>query len=78
MSESYDVRDLVITVGDDVAFAQGFVRISGTLRNGTRTARWLRSTACFRKIDGSWRIVHDQVSVPLDLARGKALLNLEP
>jgi hypothetical protein len=33
---------------------------------------------CFRKIAGTWRIAHDQVSAPLDLESGKALLNLEP
>jgi hypothetical protein len=33
---------------------------------------------CLRKIAGSWLIVHDQVSPPLDLESGKALLNLEP
>jgi ketosteroid isomerase-like protein len=39
---------------------------------------WVRSTTCFRKIDGRWLIAHDQVSVPLDLESGRALLNLEP
>jgi ketosteroid isomerase-like protein len=39
---------------------------------------WLRWTACFRKIDGNWLIVHDQVSVPVDPESGRALLNLEP
>ena len=32
----------------------------------------------FRKIDGNWLIVHDQVSVPIDIESGKALLNLQP
>jgi hypothetical protein len=32
----------------------------------------------FRKIDGNWLIAHDQVSVPLDLESGRALLNLRP
>jgi hypothetical protein len=34
--------------------------------------------ACFQKFDGTWRIAHDHVSVPLDLENGRALLNLEP
>jgi hypothetical protein len=33
---------------------------------------------CFRKINGDWFIAHDQVSVPLDVATGKAVANLEP
>ncbi len=74
----YEIRDLTITLGDDVAFGHSLNRISGRLKNGNRTDFWLRSTTCFRKIDGNWLIVHDQVSVPLDLESGRALLNLEP
>ena len=74
----YEIRDLTITLVDDVAFAHSLNRISGTLKNGNRTDFWLRSTICFRKIDGKWLIVHDHVSVPADLETGKALLNLQP
>jgi uncharacterized protein (TIGR02246 family) len=74
----YEIRDLTITLGDDVAFGHSLNRISGTLKNGNRTDFWLRCTTCFRKIDGNWLITHDQVSVPLDLENGRALLNLEP
>lgn len=74
----YEIRDLAITVGDHVAFGHSLNRISGTLNNGIRTGFWVRWTTGFRKIDGSWLIAHDQVSVPLDLATRSALLNLEP
>ncbi len=74
----YEVRDLTLTVGDDVAFGHSLNRVSGTLKNGTRTDYWVRWTGCFRKIDGNWLIVHDQVSVPLDVQSGRALLNLQP
>jgi uncharacterized protein (TIGR02246 family) len=74
----YEIRDLTITVGEDVAFAWGLNRISGALKNGNRADYWVRWTACFRKIDGTWLIVHDQVSVPLDLETGKGLRNLQP
>lgn len=75
----YEIRDLTITLGGDVAFAHGFGRLSGTLKNGNRTAGfWVRYTICFRKIDGNWLIVHDHASAPLDVGSGRALLNLEP
>ena len=74
----YEIRDLTITVGDDVAFGHSLNRISGTLKNGNRTDFWLRWTTCFRKIDGTWLIAHDQVSVPVDFESGRALLDLEP
>jgi ketosteroid isomerase-like protein len=74
----YEIRDLTITVGGDVAFGHSLNRFSGTLKNGNRNDFWVRWTTCFRKIDGNWLIVHDQVSVPLDVESGRALLNLEP
>ena len=76
---TYDVRDLELTVGDDVAFGHGFGRLSGTLRNGTATGgMWVRATFCFQKVDGNWLIAHDQVSVPLDISSGKGVTDLQP
>jgi ketosteroid isomerase-like protein len=74
----YEIRDLTITVGDDVAFGHSLNRISGTLKNGNPAGFWLRWTTCFRKIDGNWLIAHDHVSVPLDPESGTALMNLKP
>jgi ketosteroid isomerase-like protein len=74
----YEIRDLEITVGDGVAFGHSVNRLSGTTKNGQRSDVWVRWTACFRKIDGNWLMVHDHVSVPFDPGSGKALLDLEP
>jgi ketosteroid isomerase-like protein len=74
----YEIRNLTITLDGDVAFAHSLNRLSGTLKNGNRSGFWVRATCCFRKIDGSWLIAHDHVSVPLELESGRALLNLEP
>ncbi|MDP9843736.1 YybH family protein [Streptosporangium lutulentum] len=76
---NYELRDLTLTVGDDVAFGHGFGRLSGTLKNGTATSgMWVRATFCFRKTDDHWLIAHDQVSVPFDIASGKGVADLEP
>ena len=75
----YEIRDLVVTVGKDIAFAHSLNRLSGTLKSGaTTTGFWVRATTCFRKVNGRWFIAHDHVSVPLDLTTGGGLLNLEP
>lgn len=75
----YEVRDLTVTVGDEVAFGHGFGRLSGTLKNGVATdGMWVRATFCFRKIDGDWLIAHDQVSVPFDISSGKGVADLVP
>ncbi len=76
---TYEVRDLTLTVGDDVAFGHAFARLSGTLENGSVTSgMWVRVTYGMRKIDDTWLIAHDQVSVPLDISTGKGVVDLEP
>ncbi|MEU5760163.1 nuclear transport factor 2 family protein [Nocardia sp. NPDC047648] len=78
-SVTYEVRDLTFTVGGDVAFGHAFARLSGTLKNGAATSgMWVRVTYGMRKIDNTWLIAHDQVSVPLDISSGKGVVDLEP
>lgn len=73
------MRDLALTVGDGLAFGHCFGRLHGTLMNGTATdGMWVRLTLCFRKLDGAWRIEHDQASVPFDAASGRGTADLEP
>ncbi|NUT91314.1 MAG: SnoaL-like domain-containing protein [Saccharothrix sp.] len=75
----YEVRDLTVVAGDEIAYGHFFGRLSGTLANGTATpGMWVRGTLCFRKIEGTWLITHDQVSVPLDIASGLGVTDLEP
>jgi uncharacterized protein (TIGR02246 family) len=75
----YEVRDLTISVGDDLAFGHAFGRLSGTLKDGTATSgMWVRATFCLRKVDHDWLIVHDQVSVPFDIASGRGVTDLQP
>ena len=58
--------------------ANSLNRLSGTMKNGQKNDRWLRWTACYRKTNGKWLIVHEHVSVPADVRNGKAMLDLKP
>jgi ketosteroid isomerase-like protein len=62
----------------ELAFVHSLNRVSGTLTGGRITGMWLRWTACLRRTDGVWLIVHDHVSVPADLQGAHALVNLTP
>lgn len=62
---------------DDLAFARLFIRLVGVM-NGHDTDMWVRTTNCFRLLDGRWLMIHDHVSVPLDFATGRALTHLTP
>jgi uncharacterized protein (TIGR02246 family) len=75
---TYEVRDLNVTVHGELAFAHSVNHVNATSAAGRVTDLWLRWTACFRRIDGVWLIVHDHISVPADLAQGRAVLDLTP
>jgi uncharacterized protein (TIGR02246 family) len=77
-SIAYEIRDLNVTTDGELAFVHAVNHVKGTLASGHMTDLWVRWTACFRRIDGVWLIVHDHVSVPADLEHGQALLNLTP
>ena len=73
-----EMRDLRVSVGDDVAFAHSLNRVSGRMANGGEIDMWLRSTMGLRKIDGTWTVTHQHSSVPFDGETGKASLDLKP
>lgn len=60
----YEIRDLSITAGDDAAFCHCLSRLSGTKVDGEQNDVWFRQTLCFRRIGGTWKIVHQHESVP--------------
>lgn len=74
----YEIRDLSITTGNEVAFCHYLYRVSGTRRDGGKVDMWVRATVCYRKIDGTWMITHEHDSVPFDPESGRASLDLKP
>jgi uncharacterized protein (TIGR02246 family) len=65
-SQAFDIEELAITAGEDVAFAVAIMRCgSGTLKGPPKEAGFLfRLTIGLRKLDGDWRITHEHHSVP--------------
>jgi ketosteroid isomerase-like protein len=77
-SIAYEIHELNVTAQGDLAFVHALNHLQGPLASGRITDLWVRWTACFRRIDGVWLVVHDHVSVPADLEHGQAVLNLTP
>ena len=73
-----EVRDLHIGANGDLGYAAGLELLSGTLKNGQKSAVWVRFTSLFRKSGGRWLDFHDHVSVPADIESGKAMMELKP
>jgi ketosteroid isomerase-like protein len=74
-----EIRDLSITVGDDVAFSHSLNRISGARTSGENTDVWVRATVCFTKTNGTWLAAHEHVSVPFYMdGSERAAVDLTP
>jgi uncharacterized protein (TIGR02246 family) len=74
----FEMRDLRITAGDDVAFCHSLNGVRGTSQSGARVDMWWRATVCLRRRDGEWRVAHAHSSEPFDMQSGRALLDLKP
>ncbi len=67
----YEIRDLAVTVGGDVAFCHSLNQLGGAL--------WFRSTLGLRKMDGEWLVPHEHNSTPFYMDDSdKAALDLQP
>jgi uncharacterized protein (TIGR02246 family) len=75
----YELRDLKIAAGKDVAFCHSFNRITGKRTDGETTDVWVRATFCCRRIDRQWKIVHEHQSVPFYMDGSyRAAIDLKP
>ena len=75
----YDVHDLSITAGRDVAFCRSLNRISGRRTNGDRTDVWARATIGCRRVGETWLITHEHASVPFHMdGSDRAAIDLRP
>ncbi|HEX9361403.1 MAG TPA: nuclear transport factor 2 family protein [Bradyrhizobium sp.] len=65
-TQAFDIEELAITAGEDVAFAVVIMRCgSGTFSGPPEEGGFLfRLTVGLRKVDGDWRIAHEHHSVP--------------
>jgi len=73
-----DVHELVITASDTVGFVRSLQHVKGTIKSGDKVDMWVRWTGGFEKRGGTWKIVHEHVSSPLDMKTMTAKLDAAP
>jgi ketosteroid isomerase-like protein len=73
-----EMSDLRVTVDRTMGFGHSIQRVSGTDTKGQPIDLTVRVTDVYRKIKGNWLIVHEHVSVPVDLDTGKPDLSPKP
>ncbi|GLQ56284.1 YybH family protein [Devosia nitrariae] len=73
-----EIHDLRISASGDIAATSMLIRAGGTLKSGLEVDRWLRTTSCCQRSDRGWQIAHEHVSLPVDMANGRAVMDLIP
>ncbi len=62
----FDIAEMEITAGEDVAFATAMMRCDGTEIDGKPIELDFRLTVGLKKIDGQWIVTHEHHSIPAD------------
>ena len=62
----FEIQDMEITAGSDVAFVAALMRCAGTEQSGEKLTLDFRLTIGLRKLGGQWTVVHEHHSVPAD------------
>lgn len=80
MSESMrsEMHELHIVADTESGFAHYLSHFTGDDAEGQPIDVWMRVTDCYSKIDGKWLIVHEHMSVPVDMESNKALFDAKP
>jgi ketosteroid isomerase-like protein len=76
----YEIRDLQVIAGQDVAYCHSLNRMSATPSGSpVKFDLWFRVTVGLRKVDGDWLTTHEHSSTPfhMDGSFGAAL-DLQP
>lgn len=60
----FNLHDLKVVAGSDVAFAYGLIHCGGTLPDGINFEDWVRATFCLEKNGGKWVVTHQHISMP--------------
>jgi ketosteroid isomerase-like protein len=60
----YDMTEMNITAGNDVAFVTALMRCAGTEANENKTELEFRLTIGLCKIVGQWTVMHEHHSIP--------------
>ncbi|MGZ3791525.1 MAG: YybH family protein [Bdellovibrio sp.] len=77
-SAKLEVEDLHIKANGDLGFSHCLSHMTGETKKGEHLDMWMRHTGVYQKINGQWKIIHEQLSVPIEMQTDKPLWNLDP
>ena len=77
---TYEYHDVEVTESGEPAFATSLAKLSAVSAGMSEPfTLWFRSTLCFRRVDGAWRVVHEPNSTPFPMDGSfRAAVDLRP
>jgi uncharacterized protein (TIGR02246 family) len=73
----YEIHELQIARSGDVAFCHSLSHIRSIRTSGEQADYWVRVTSGFRVVNGRWLIVHEHISMPIDMQTLQAVSSLQ-
>jgi uncharacterized protein (TIGR02246 family) len=73
-----ELTDLDVVADRNLAYSRSIQRVAGTDKHGKKLDLTVRVTDVYKKAHGRWLIIHEHVSVPVDLDTDKADLSSKP
>ena len=65
-----ELTDLDVGADRNLAYSHSIQRVTGTDKQGKKLDMTLRVTDVYQRIRGRWLVIHEHVSVPVDLDTG--------
>ncbi len=72
------LQDIEIQATEDLAFCSALCLCGGVDEQGVEQCGWMRMTACYRRLDQEWKVVHEHFSAPFDPLSNQVLQGLQP
>jgi uncharacterized protein (TIGR02246 family) len=73
-----ELTDLDAAADRNLAYSHSIQRVAGTDKQGKKLDLTVRVTDVYKRTRGGWRLIHEHVSVPVDLATDKPDLSSKP
>ena len=73
-----ELSNLDVAADRNLAYSHSIQRVAGTDKQGKKLDLTVRVTDVYKKARGRWLIIHEHVSVPVDLDTGKPDLSSKP
>ena len=73
-----ELTDLGVVADRNLAYSHSIQRVAGTDKHGKKLDLTVRVTDVYKKAHGRWLIIHEHVSVPVDLETDKPDLSSKP